>query len=274
MTQLADPVSPSPSAEPEIGACRPLDRRRAASPGTSGRQRRRLRPGDRPAEPSTSTSPRPRRWTRPSRPPGPPSRPGARPRSRSAPRSCSASGTSSTSTARRSRRYLTAEHGKVPSDALGEVARGLENLEFATRHPAPAQGRLQRAGQRPASTSTRSASRWASWPASRRSTSRRWCPMWMFAQRDRVRQHVHPQAVGEGPVGLDLHRRAARRGRRPRRRVQRRPRRQGRGRSDPRAPGHRGGLLRRLDADRALHLRDRHAATASASRRWAAPRTT
>jgi len=27
---------------------------------------------------------------------------------------------------------LTAEHGKVPSDALGEIARGLENLEFAT----------------------------------------------------------------------------------------------------------------------------------------------
>src|SRR4026209_1374411 len=30
---------------------------------------------------------------------------------------------------------LTAEHGKVPSDALGEVARGLENLEFATGTP-------------------------------------------------------------------------------------------------------------------------------------------
>jgi malonate-semialdehyde dehydrogenase (acetylating)/methylmalonate-semialdehyde dehydrogenase len=27
--------------------------------------------------------------------------------------------------------FLTAEHGKVPSDALGEVARGIENLEFA-----------------------------------------------------------------------------------------------------------------------------------------------
>jgi malonate-semialdehyde dehydrogenase (acetylating)/methylmalonate-semialdehyde dehydrogenase len=27
--------------------------------------------------------------------------------------------------------HLTAEHGKVPSDALGEVARGIENLEFA-----------------------------------------------------------------------------------------------------------------------------------------------
>jgi malonate-semialdehyde dehydrogenase (acetylating) / methylmalonate-semialdehyde dehydrogenase len=30
---------------------------------------------------------------------------------------------------------LTAEHGKVTSDALGEVARGLENLEFATGIP-------------------------------------------------------------------------------------------------------------------------------------------
>ena len=30
---------------------------------------------------------------------------------------------------------LTAEHGKVPSDALGEVARGIENLEFATGIP-------------------------------------------------------------------------------------------------------------------------------------------
>ncbi len=31
--------------------------------------------------------------------------------------------------------FLTAEHGKVPSDALGEVARGVENLEFATGIP-------------------------------------------------------------------------------------------------------------------------------------------
>jgi malonate-semialdehyde dehydrogenase (acetylating) / methylmalonate-semialdehyde dehydrogenase len=30
---------------------------------------------------------------------------------------------------------LTAEHGKVPSDALGEVARGIENLEFACGIP-------------------------------------------------------------------------------------------------------------------------------------------
>jgi len=31
--------------------------------------------------------------------------------------------------------FLTAEHGKVPSDALSEVARGLENLEFACGIP-------------------------------------------------------------------------------------------------------------------------------------------
>jgi malonate-semialdehyde dehydrogenase (acetylating)/methylmalonate-semialdehyde dehydrogenase len=31
--------------------------------------------------------------------------------------------------------FLTAEHGKVPSDALGEVARGIENLEFSTGIP-------------------------------------------------------------------------------------------------------------------------------------------
>jgi malonate-semialdehyde dehydrogenase (acetylating)/methylmalonate-semialdehyde dehydrogenase len=31
--------------------------------------------------------------------------------------------------------HLTAEHGKVPSDALGEIARGIENLEFACGVP-------------------------------------------------------------------------------------------------------------------------------------------
>ncbi|HEX6868541.1 MAG TPA: CoA-acylating methylmalonate-semialdehyde dehydrogenase, partial [Candidatus Limnocylindrales bacterium] len=31
--------------------------------------------------------------------------------------------------------HITAEHGKVPSDALGEIARGIENLEFACGIP-------------------------------------------------------------------------------------------------------------------------------------------
>jgi malonate-semialdehyde dehydrogenase (acetylating)/methylmalonate-semialdehyde dehydrogenase len=36
--------------------------------------------------------------------------------------------------------HLTAEHGKVPSDALGEIARGLENLEFACSVPSLIKG--------------------------------------------------------------------------------------------------------------------------------------
>jgi malonate-semialdehyde dehydrogenase (acetylating)/methylmalonate-semialdehyde dehydrogenase len=36
--------------------------------------------------------------------------------------------------------HLTAEHGKVPSDALGEIARGLENLEFACSIPSLLKG--------------------------------------------------------------------------------------------------------------------------------------
>ena len=36
--------------------------------------------------------------------------------------------------------YLTLEHGKVPSDALGEIARGIENIEFACGIPALMKG--------------------------------------------------------------------------------------------------------------------------------------
>ena len=43
------------------------------------------------------------------------------------------------------------------------------------RHAAAAEGRLHRPGLAPASTTGRCASRWAWWPASRRSTSRAWC---------------------------------------------------------------------------------------------------
>ena len=77
---------------------------------------------------------------------------------------------------------------------------------------------------------------------------------------DRDRQHVPPQAVREGPVGVAVPRGAPARGGRARRRVQRRPGRQGRRRPDPRAPGDRGRLVRRLDPHRPLHLRDRHEA--------------
>ena len=91
---------------------------------------------------------------------------------------------------------------------------------------------------------------------------------------DRLREHVRAQALREGSLGVGLHGGAAQGGRPPGRRLQRRPRRQGRGRCDPRAPGHRRGLVRRLDADRALRLRDRHEEAASACRRSAGRRTT
>ena len=99
---------------------------------------------------------------------------------RGAPSSCSRSASSWTRTATDIARFLTAEHGKVPSDALGEVARGLEVIEYACGIPTLLKGELLRSRRRPASTSTRSASRSESWPASRRSTSRRWsrCAMW------------------------------------------------------------------------------------------------
>ena len=83
-------------------------------------------------------------------------------------------------------------------------------------------------------------------------------PMWMWAPALACGNMLRPEAVREGPERLALHRRAAEGGGRPRRRLQRRARRQGRGRPAARAPRRRRGQLRRLDADRPLHLRDGH----------------
>ena len=123
--------------------------------------------------PATSTSPRSRRWTRPSLP-------------RDA-----FSGLARHQHQKRTeimfrirnlvdqhrrgdRRPLTSEHGKVPSDALGEVARGSRTSSSRPASP-PAQGRLQRAGldrgrrlPDPPATGRRRR-------ASRPSTSRPWC---------------------------------------------------------------------------------------------------
>ena len=74
--------------------------------------------------------------------------------------------------------------------------------------------------------------------------------------RARVREHLRAQAVGEGSLRVALRRRAAPGGRCAGRRLQRRPRRQGRGRLRARAPGDQGRLVRRLDADREVRLRD------------------
>ena len=145
MTQVAEPGTPHAAPDHRERVHHWIGGRSVAGHVRSPRARSTTR---RPAaRRARSTSPRSRRSTRPSR-----AAAGGLPglagdvALASGPRSCSGSGTWSTSTARDIAAHLTAEHGKVPSDALGEIARGLENLEFATRHPAAAQGRLQRAG--------------------------------------------------------------------------------------------------------------------------------
>ena len=167
-------------------------------------------------------------------------------------------------------------HGRARQGALRRDGRGHPRARgdrVRLRDPAPAQGRHVRAGLDrdrrlldPAAARRRRRDHAVQLPRDGADVD--------VGAGARLREHVRPEAVGEGSVGVDLDRRAAEGGRPPRRRLQRRPRRQGRGRRDPRAPGRRRGQLRRLDADRALHLRDRDEARASACRRSAGRRTT
>ena len=132
-------------------------------------------------------------------------------------------------------RVLTSEHGKVQADALGEVARGLENIEFACGVPHLLKGGYTRAG--------------LGWrrrlldpPAARRRRRHHAVqlpgdgPDVDVRQCHRVWQHVRPQAEREGPFGHQLRRRAAGAGRRARGCLQHRARRQGGGRPLARAP--------------------------------------
>ena len=126
-------------------------------------------------------------------------------------------------------RFLTLEHGKVTSDALGEVARGLEVIEYACGIPTLLKGEYSEqastgidvysirqplgvvAGITP-----------FNFPAM--------VPDVDVGAGDRLREHVRAQALREGSLRVGLHGRAAQGGRPPGRRLQRRPRRQGRGR--------------------------------------------
>ena len=82
---------------------------------------------------------------------------------------------------------ISAEHGKVLSDARGEVQRGLEVVEFACGIPPAAQGRVLRPGVERASTCSRSASRSASSPGITPFNFPIMVPMWM-----------HPVAIACG----------------------------------------------------------------------------
>ncbi len=90
------------------------------------------------------------------------------------------------------------------------------------------------------------------------------------SDRDRMRKHVRPEAVGARSDAVAAARRVAAGGRAARRRLQRRARRQGGGRRAARASGGPRRFVRRLDADREVHLRNRRAqrqARAGAGRR-------
>ena len=140
---------------------------------------------------------------------------------------------------------LTAEHGKVLSDALGEVARGLENVEFACGIPHLLKGGALASRRRRASTCTSSASRSAWWPASRPFNFPAMVPMWMFANALACGNTFILKPSEKDPsASLFLAELLHQAG--PARRVlQRGERRQGGGRPHPRAPRHRGGELRR-----------------------------
>ena len=71
---------------------------------------------------------------------------------------------------------------------------------------------------------------------------------------DRLRQRLHPEALGARSRRADEARGVDDRGGPAARHPQRRQRRQGSGRRHPRRSRHQGGRLRRLVADRAVHL--------------------
>ena len=83
---------------------------------------------------------------------------------------------------------VTAEHGKVLTDALGEVARGLENIEFACGIPQLIKGDYSEQAAT-GSTCIRFVSRSAWWLGSRRSLPGDGANV-DVRQRAGVRQHV------------------------------------------------------------------------------------
>ena len=150
---------------------------------------------------------------------------------------------------------VTREHGKVLEDARGEVARGIENVEFACGVP----NLLKGSSNSEVSTGDRHPHRAR---AARR--RRRHHPVQFpghgaavdDGQRRRLRELLRAQAVREGSLGVaDPGRdRAARRV--PGRGVQRRAGRPGGGRGPAGAPRRGCGLFRRQHARGASHLRD------------------
>jgi hypothetical protein len=168
---------------------------------------------------------------------------------------------------------INREHGKVFSDAKGEATRGLEVVEFATGIPQLLKGEFtEQVGTGVDSYSMRQPLGVVAgitpfnFPAM--------VPMWMFPDCAGLWKYLRPQAQRARPQRRHPDRRDAQGGRPARWRLQRRPRRQGRRRRHPRPPQHPGCELRRFHADCRVRVQAPARPPASASRRWAAPRTT
>ena len=167
---------------------------------------------------------------------------------------------------------ITAEHGKVVSDALGEVSRGLEVVEFACGMPHLLKGGMTENASTKVDVSS---IRQPLGPIGIISPFNfpAMVPMWFFPIAIAAGNTVVLKPSGEGPVGVAVAGRTVGRGRPAARGVQRAAGRQDRRRRTAHQPGDQVDQLRRLDPDRPLRLRDRHRARqAGAARRRQEPR--
>ena len=168
---------------------------------------------------------------------------------------------------------LAREHGKTVADAKGDIQRGLEVVGVRLRHPAPDEGRVH-GRRRPRHRHLLHA------PAARRGGRHHAVqlpghdPAVEVRARHRLRQRLHPEAVGARPRRAADARRIDDRGRPAAGHPQRRQRRQGGGRRHPRSSRHRrpsASSARRRSPSTSMRAAARRASACSAS---AAPRTT
>ena len=154
---------------------------------------------------------------------------------------------------------VTSEHGKTLDDARGEVARGLDCVEFACGVPQLLKGEhssevveRRRRPHGPAAGRRRRGHHPVQLP--------RDGPVVDARQRARVRKRVRAQAVREGSLAVAAAGRARAAGRIPGRRLQRGARRCRGGRRAVDPPRCRRGLVRREHAGGSSRVRDGHAA--------------
>ena len=168
---------------------------------------------------------------------------------------------------------LAREHGKTVPDAKGDIQRGLEVVEFACGIPHLMKGEYtEGAGPGIDIYSMRQPLGVVAgitpfnFPAM--------IPMWKFAPAIACGNAFILKPSERDPGVPMMLARIDDRGGSAGRHPQRRQWRQGGGRRHPRRPRHQGGRLRRLLADRAIHLRARRPRPASVRSASVAPRTT